>query len=318
MKLETPKEIIEFLKGSNSSQEKTEAVRYVAKEYISNALKKGKINLEQNADTQDVRIIQTLLAGLGYITISEMTGKLDLKTMEAIKKFAKISNVTVDINRPLSKEVIDLFYAYQFGAQDYTDVSRQISTENISSSEDWPPKPSDMSNLTVAKAEVLYGKIEWTRGKGDGIIITNNFKDNIITIDLPQLARIQTPHSTKIRCHKLAADPIRRLWQEWENLGFLDKIENWSGCFNARTVRPKDKKKGPRPTLSPHAFGAAFDINTLSNGYGVMPPVVGEKGCLRELVPIAHKLGFYWGGHFKYRDGMHFELVNPSAYTMIA
>jgi hypothetical protein len=28
-----------------------------------------------------------------------------------------------------------------------------------------------------------------------------------------------------------------------------------------------------------------------------------------ELVPIAHRHGFYWGGHFSQRDGMHFEVA---------
>jgi hypothetical protein len=29
---------------------------------------------------------------------------------------------------------------------------------------------------------------------------------------------------------------------------------------------------------------------------------------VRELVPIANKHGFYWGGHYSKRaDGMHFE-----------
>ena len=34
-----------------------------------------------------------------------------------------------------------------------------------------------------------------------------------------------------------------------------------------------------------------------------------DKGCVRELVPIAHDHGFYWGGHFTRQDGMHFELA---------
>jgi hypothetical protein len=44
---------------------------------------------------------------------------------------------------------------------------------------------------------------------------------------------------------------------------------------------------------------------------GVPPAKQGELGSVRELVPIANKWGFYWGGHFKERkDGMHFELAN--------
>jgi hypothetical protein len=36
---------------------------------------------------------------------------------------------------------------------------------------------------------------------------------------------------------------------------------------------------------------------------------MGEHGCLLELVPIANEHGFYWGGHFSRKDGMHFEIA---------
>jgi hypothetical protein len=36
---------------------------------------------------------------------------------------------------------------------------------------------------------------------------------------------------------------------------------------------------------------------------------MGQKGCVRELVPIANEFGFYWGGHFSRMDGMHFEIA---------
>jgi hypothetical protein len=39
------------------------------------------------------------------------------------------------------------------------------------------------------------------------------------------------------------------------------------------------------------------------------PAMIGEKGCVRELVPIANECGFYWGGHFTRKDGMHFEIA---------
>jgi hypothetical protein len=36
---------------------------------------------------------------------------------------------------------------------------------------------------------------------------------------------------------------------------------------------------------------------------------VGQKGSVRELVQIANNNGFYWGGHFSRKDGMHFEIA---------
>jgi hypothetical protein len=62
--------------------------------------------------------------------------------------------------------------------------------------------------------------------------------------------------------------------------------------------------------LSNHAYGSAFDINYAWNRLGQVPALVGEKGAVRELVTLAHKHGFYWGGHFNERlDGMHFEVA---------
>ena len=70
-----------------------------------------------------------------------------------------------------------------------------------------------------------------------------------------------------------------------------------------------DPVRGSRQTLSNHAFGSAFDINAAWNGLGVIPPLVGQKGSVRELVALANENGFYWGGHFPRRDGMHFEIA---------
>lgn len=318
MKLETPRDIIDALKNSKTSKEKSEVVQRVSKEFISPTLQKGEVNINFNDSTQDVKIIQVLLLGLGYLSQSQMSGQLDAPTIEAIKKFASKSNISVDVNRPITKEVIDLFTTYQSSELELSTNIKQDSYTDPKYKEgkyNWPEKPTDIHSLNLVEKENLFGKIVWVKAKGDYITIQNNFvKDNIITIDLPQLSKIQNPPKlTKIRCHRLAAKPILTLWQEWENLGLLNRIENWAGCFVPRVIR------GTQSTLSPHAFGIAFDINTRTNGLGVMPPAIGEKGSVRELVPSALKLGFFWGGHFRRRkDGMHFELSRVDSQNMIA
>jgi hypothetical protein len=41
-----------------------------------------------------------------------------------------------------------------------------------------------------------------------------------------------------------------------------------------------------------------------------VPPLVGQKASVRELVGIANANGFNWGGHYENRkDGMHFEIA---------
>jgi hypothetical protein len=81
------------------------------------------------------------------------------------------------------------------------------------------------------------------------------------------------------------------------------KILSYAGAFYPRYIR------GSRTQLSNHSWGTAFDINVPWNGLNHTPALMGQKGCVRELVPIANEFGFYWGGHFSRMDGMHFEIA---------
>jgi hypothetical protein len=67
--------------------------------------------------------------------------------------------------------------------------------------------------------------------------------------------------------------------------------------------------RGSNTTLSNHAWGTGFDINAKWNPLGAVPALRGDTGSVRELVPIAHDHGFFWGGHFSRSDGMHFEVA---------
>ncbi len=109
--------------------------------------------------------------------------------------------------------------------------------------------------------------------------------------------------SKSVSFHKKGADALVAMFAAWEKAGLIGLILTWEGSFVPRFVR------GSTRTLSNHAFGTAFDINAKWNAMGSRPALVGEKGCTRELVPIAHDHGFYWGGHFGRPDGMHFEVA---------
>ena len=61
--------------------------------------------------------------------------------------------------------------------------------------------------------------------------------------------------------------------------------------------------------LSNHSWGTAFDINAGWNPRKSIPALMGDRGCLREIVAIGHDNGFYWGGHFGTPGGMHFEVA---------
>jgi hypothetical protein len=131
-------------------------------------------------------------------------------------------------------------------------------------------------------------------------------EENLIVVDVPQLRGIPTyggVFSGHVYFHKKAAKQLQAAWAEVKALGLMNRVLFWDGSYAPRMVR------GSKRTLSNHALGLAFDINAEWNGLGVTPPPVGEKGSVRELVPIFEKHGFRWGGNWKKRlDGMHFEV----------
>lgn len=172
---------------------------------------------------------------------------------------------------------------------------------------EYPDKP-DFGPLTGNAARArIFGNFKF-KSAGDGteaIIVTDGWAEkNIERVDIPQLKGMKNvPPSGKVQFHRLGAKQLQSLFADWEKAGFMKNILTWEGSYVPRYVR------GSRSSLSNHAFGSAFDINYAWNKLGQVPALVGEKGCVREMVAIAHKNGFYWGGHFSRLDGMHFEVA---------
>ncbi|MDO9553304.1 M15 family metallopeptidase [Rhodonellum sp.] len=171
----------------------------------------------------------------------------------------------------------------------------------------WPPKPDFPFLANTKSRQKHFGKFNFEdAGIGDEIRITCNWpSDNIISIHIPAVKHLTGgPKSGNIRFHKRAAPQLQGLFEAWENAGLMDLVETWGGSYYPRYIR------GRKPVLSNHSFGTAFDINVAWNGLGHTPALVGQKGSVRKLVPLANKFGFYWGGHFNSRlDGMHFEVA---------
>lgn len=179
-------------------------------------------------------------------------------------------------------------------------------TRSDKSGPDWPEKPS-FKPLTGNEArQKIFGKFKFISvpvpGNPENIRILDNWESqNIVTVSIPQLKQITG--SDKVRFHQLASVQLVKLWRDWEKAGLMPLVLTWAGSFVPRFVR------GSREVLSNHSFGSAFDINVAWNSLGAMPALVGQKGAVRELVPIANDNGFYWGGHFNRKDGMHFEIA---------
>lgn len=172
--------------------------------------------------------------------------------------------------------------------------------------EDFPKRP-DFPAIGVQRRNALFGSFEFQRlNRSEVRILGSWVEDNITSVEIPSIdpAKVEGfPKSGKIRFHKLGTAALQGFFAEVESEGLTDKILSYAGSFYPRFIR------GSTSSLSNHSWGTAFDINAAWNWLGTEPARPGETGCLYELVPIAQKYGFYWGGHFRRRDGMHFELA---------
>lgn len=172
---------------------------------------------------------------------------------------------------------------------------------------DWPPPPAFAPLISNGERQAIFGRFDYQRvapGKDDIRILGQWEAKSIVSVAVPQLIGVKgAPASGRIRVHRLVAEQCKALFQAWQDDGLLPLIRSWEGSFVPRFIR------GSGTTLSNHSWGTAFDVNYAWNQLGHRPALRGEPGSVRELVPRANQLGFYWGGHFSRRDGMHFEVA---------
>lgn len=257
----------------------------------------GMRTLRTGMNGQDVQRWQLFLAGQGY-DIGEADGDFGPKTKRATEYFQRDRNLTPD--GVAGRETLIRAMAMGFG--DFEDEHDE-ETSSL-----WPPKPAFGPLVSTADRQRVFGAFAYkatpTPGNPEGITITDNWaKDNMILVDVPQLKGVPGS-SGKVYFHKLAAQQLVDLFAAWEAEGLLPLVLSWAGSWVPRFIR------GSRTVLSNHAFGTAFDINVPQNMLGAQPALVGQKGSVRKLAPIAAEHGFYWGGWFDGRpDGMHFEVA---------
>lgn len=159
--------------------------------------------------------------------------------------------------------------------------------------------------------EKVFGSFEWTDDDNDGWIKIPGAWDeeNIRTELVEPLKGMPGCPSGLVTGHKLALPSIRGFFEDLEREKLLHLVRMFGGCFAPRRIRTLN---GFSPNLSVHAWGAAFDINVQWNQLGREPAALGQEGSVIELLPIAYSRGFYWGGLFSSKDGMHFQLDNPA------
>lgn len=241
-----------------------------------------------------VTVWQLFLRGGDYYT-AEITGKFDKSTQEATKSYQWDNDLVADGivgNRTWGQAMV---------------MGLEMIETPLPGTKDpnWPP--SAVSNISAANRLALFGRFDFvpapTKNNPEGIKIKGNWvTKNIVKISLPQIKGL--PGSGPVWINSKIVQQTQDLFDAWEKAGLSKLLLSWGGCWSPRFIR------GSRTNLSNHSLGTAFDINVPWNMLGRQPALVGTKGSVRELVPLANEYGFFWGGHYPTRkDGMHFEAV---------
>src|SRR5262245_4544700 len=253
--------------------------------------------LRRGSEGEEVRRWQRFLIGQGVLE-SAADGVFGPITERATKAFQRRAQLETDgVVGPVTvaaaiQRGLDIGFTDPLGGEEGAD---------------WPPRPDFAPLVSNAERAAVFGefRFEPVGPDTDDIRILGGWqKANIKTVAIPQLAGVKgAPGDGKIALHQLVIEQVRGLFQAWDDAGLDDLLLSWAGSFAPRFVR------GSRTTLSNHAWGTGFDVNVPWNPLGAVPALRGAKGSVRELVPIANEHGFYWGGHFTRRDGMHFEVA---------
>lgn len=261
----------------------------------------GMNTLRPGQSGPDVVQWQNFLIGQGFTLVAD--GSFGPKTKTVSMAWQQKNGLIADgvIGRQSLAKAIELGFGH-IEDTDAGDLSPQ-----------WPPLPS-FTSLSAQGSNATFGSFSFspapTAGNPEGIVIHGDWvAKNITKVKIPQLKGIYgAPGNCEVQFHTKGAAQLQALWAAWEAEGLLPLVQSWAGSWVPRFVR------GSRTYLSNHAKGTAFDLNAPWNALGAEPALVGRKGSVRKLVPLANQHGFYWGGHWGYNkggrpDGMHFELA---------
>lgn len=152
---------------------------------------------------------------------------------------------------------------------------------------------------TEEEIRQIFGDFKYQedeRKPGFIIIPIKWIKENLTVIHLPVLNK-------EFMVHKKIASNLSNVFFEIRDrkldkyIDAADTIQN-GGCFVARH-QFFDRTK----PLSRHSWAIAFDLNPSQNKPGT------NGNINPEIIEIFNKYNFYWGGNFKYKDPMHFEIA---------
>jgi hypothetical protein len=121
-----------------------------------------------------------------------------------------------------------------------------------------------------------------------------NNQKNMILWDVPSNLEIGVI-PRKIYCNKDLVEPLKKAFENLIKTNHVNELKTWDGCFNIR------RKRG-LTSMSLHSWGLAIDVNAFENGLNQTPKLsIGFVKCFTDA-------GFDWGGFWKRKDGMHFQV----------
>jgi len=156
-----------------------------------------------------------------------------------------------------------------------------------------PPDPDDV--LGASEVAARFGQLMYTAPSSTRISVVPAYMNRLVRVAYTGVA-------LRHHCHARVVGAIQSALTEIAAAGLASRIDvvnsnRYGGCFVARYAR----FQGAYGTPSRHAWGIAFDVNTVSNAQGKVPVL----DC--DVVRIMRRWGFAWGGNFLRPDGMHFE-----------
>ena len=118
---------------------------------------------------------------------------------------------------------------------------------------------------------------------------------NMVVWDVPGYLEIGVIPK-KIYCNRDMMTPLTQAFTNLISTNHVTELKTYDGCFNIR------KKRG-LTSMSLHSWGIAIDLNAFENGLNQTPKLSpGFVKCFTDA-------GFEWGGTWKRKDGMHFQLA---------
>lgn len=95
-------------------------------------------------------------------------------------------------------------------------------------------------------------------------------------------------------CNKLLIPMFQKVYKGIVDAKLEKELKTFDGCWNVRKIRGGNN-------LSTHSWAISVDHNAAENALGANPKMDDR------IVAIFENVGFYWGGHFRRKDGMHFQ-----------